>query len=371
MELTPQALHDVEFREARRGGYNTRDVDDFLERVAIAISQLQDRLREAYHRAEAAESRLGDMQRQLDEVQRRGPVDGPSDADETLRRTLVLAQRTADATIKEAKEEASRHLTEAREEAAHIRAAAESDARRDAKVEIEQLASNREALLRDIDELERHVEEQRSNIRASLDDLLQLVDDSATLRTTPPPPLSEPMVTSVQYDEPPPYEDTEPDLADNGHLAPNGSGPEIGDPLMGGSGHPGASDGSMVASLQELPRREPLERREPVPPPPEAGPAPEPAGFPAGNPAGATGFFPDLNAAFNPPVPPPDAPPDRSVDDLEPIDAPPPPPPPPGLEHMHDVGGIPIEPGSRPSEWGRGVFDTDDDSSETPRFGRR
>src|SRR5918997_6946972 len=73
MELTPQALHDVEFREARRGGYNTRDVDDFLERVAIGVGQLQDRLREAYHRAEAAEARLADMQRQIDELQRRGP----------------------------------------------------------------------------------------------------------------------------------------------------------------------------------------------------------------------------------------------------------------------------------------------------------
>ncbi|HEY8545923.1 MAG TPA: DivIVA domain-containing protein, partial [Acidimicrobiales bacterium] len=99
MELTPQALHDVEFREARRGGYNTHDVDDFLERVAVGVGQLQDRLREAYHRAEAAEGRLAEMQRQLDELQRNRPVDKAADADETLRRTLVLAQRTADATI--------------------------------------------------------------------------------------------------------------------------------------------------------------------------------------------------------------------------------------------------------------------------------
>jgi cell division initiation protein len=122
MELTPQALHDVEFREARRGGYNTRDVDDFLERVAIGVGQLQDRLREAYHRAEASEARLGEAQRQVEDMQRRGPgttfdqpvpqpqpqvqvhQPGPSETDETLRRTLVLAQRTADATIKEAQE---------------------------------------------------------------------------------------------------------------------------------------------------------------------------------------------------------------------------------------------------------------------------
>jgi DivIVA domain-containing protein len=103
MELTPQTLHAVEFREARRGGYNTRDVDDFLERVAAGVGLLQDRLRDAMARAEGAEGRLGDMQRQLEDVQRRPmapPAPAASETDDTLRRTLVLAQRTADATIK-------------------------------------------------------------------------------------------------------------------------------------------------------------------------------------------------------------------------------------------------------------------------------
>ncbi|HET9612186.1 MAG TPA: DivIVA domain-containing protein, partial [Acidimicrobiales bacterium] len=120
MELTPQTLHAVEFREARRGGYNTRDVDDFIERVAGGVGQLNERVREAQARADAAEARLVEAQRELDEVRRRpaAPVPEVSETDETLRRTLVLAQRTADATIKEAKEEANRVLSEAREEAA-------------------------------------------------------------------------------------------------------------------------------------------------------------------------------------------------------------------------------------------------------------
>src|ERR671910_136207 len=146
MELTPQTLHAVEFREARRGGYNTRDVDDFLERVAAGIANLHDRLREIASRAEAAEARLLDAQHQIDELQRRSPAPASSpimapaappppsvnDADDTLRRTLVLAQRTADATIKEAKQEANRLLGEARDEAARTRAAAEDEARRGA-----------------------------------------------------------------------------------------------------------------------------------------------------------------------------------------------------------------------------------------------
>src|SRR5688572_6424115 len=201
MELTPQALHDVEFREARRGGYNTRDVDDFLERVAVGVGQLQDRLREAYHRAEAAEGRLAEMQRQLDELQRNRPADKAADADETLRRTLVLAQRTADATIKEAKDEANRLLSEAREEVAQARAAAESEAHRDARAELEKLTSTRDMLLGDIETLEQHVDEQRSRIRESVEELQRLVDDPEALRTDPapavadvePPPRPEPL----------------------------------------------------------------------------------------------------------------------------------------------------------------------------------
>jgi hypothetical protein len=112
--------------------------------------------------------------------------------------------------------------------------------------------------------------------------------------------------------------------------------------------------------------REPLPVRNAVPPT-------EPIAVPGPGQPGSTGFLPDLNAVFNPgpvPEPPP-------VDDLPlPIDAPPPPPPPSGFDHLQDRGNIPAEPGSRPSEWGRGVFDADDEFSsddQHPRapFGRR
>src|SRR5690606_34465357 len=93
MELTPQTLHAVEFREARRGGYNTRDVDDFIERVAGSVGHLNDRAREAQARADAAESRLVDLQHEVEELRRRPQAAAAtpevSETDETLRRTLV------------------------------------------------------------------------------------------------------------------------------------------------------------------------------------------------------------------------------------------------------------------------------------------
>jgi DivIVA domain-containing protein len=43
MDLTPQTLREVEFREKLRG-YHPDDVDDFLEKVAVAVGELLDRL---------------------------------------------------------------------------------------------------------------------------------------------------------------------------------------------------------------------------------------------------------------------------------------------------------------------------------------
>ena len=44
MELTPQLLTDeIDFRVALRG-YDRNEVDDFLERVAVAVGQLQQQL---------------------------------------------------------------------------------------------------------------------------------------------------------------------------------------------------------------------------------------------------------------------------------------------------------------------------------------
>src|SRR3954464_12973031 len=109
MELSPQQLCDVEFSEQWRG-YNRDQVDDFIERVAAAVSSLQERVRQMTERAVRAEQRA---------------LEG-SDADGAARRTLVLAQRTADATIAEAKETAARLIAQAQEEARAIVLAAEA-----------------------------------------------------------------------------------------------------------------------------------------------------------------------------------------------------------------------------------------------------
>jgi DivIVA domain-containing protein len=336
MELTPQTLHAVEFREARRGGYNTRDVDDFIERIAGGVGQLNERVREAQARADAAEARLVEGQREVDEARRRpaAPVPEASETDETLRRTLVLAQRTADATVKEAKEEANRVLSEAREEAARTRAEAEAEARRGADTarvmaqqEVETLLSNRDKLESDLDALTRRLDEQRSQLQSGITEMQRLLDDPSALKPLPP-------VKLAKVERPAPL-DT-PAAADAGQpgdrQSADGRGPaEVGSPF-------GA--GSQVASLQEPPAA-----------PPDLGPPTQPVPFAVGGEARGPWMPSELQSSGDEPLGP----------------APAPPAPPGG----NGAPGIAPDPSSRPSEWGKAVFDPDKVESDRSRFGRR
>ena len=82
MDVTPQVINEVEFHQKMRG-YDPDEVDDFLERVAVAVEQLQARVRQAEQRAVSAERRGADAP-----ASAKPPA---SEADETdaIRRTLV------------------------------------------------------------------------------------------------------------------------------------------------------------------------------------------------------------------------------------------------------------------------------------------
>ena len=100
IEVSARTLREVEFREKLRG-YNQDDVDEFLERAAAGVELLHDRLRQAMERAMRAEQRASDL----------------PDDDDALRRTLVLAQRTADMAVKESQQQARETLANAQSEA--------------------------------------------------------------------------------------------------------------------------------------------------------------------------------------------------------------------------------------------------------------
>lgn len=207
MDVTPQLLNDVEFREAKRGGYNTQDVDEFLERLAVGLERQDSIVKEARQRIEAAEARVAEAERRAAEAERRAGEQ--SGSDETITRTLVLAQRTADAAIREAEEQAARTVGDAQDEAARLLSEAEDvaarariEAEEDARhaheearsrvvAEMRELEGERDQLQFDVDLLHRHLEEQRERLRHSIGILQDLLDDPHQLGHQSPPEVSD------------------------------------------------------------------------------------------------------------------------------------------------------------------------------------
>lgn len=223
MDVTPQLLHDVEFREAKRGGYNTQDVDEFLERLAIGLERQEKVVQEAQQRVAAAEARAEEAERRAAHAEHAASETTASD--ETLKRTLVLAQRTADAAIREAEEQAGRTLSAAQAEAdrllsetheahAHAQAQAEAEARaahEKARTqvlgEMRDLVAARDRLREDLHLLEHHLEGQRERVRVTVEELQRLLDDPDALYEVEAPELSE---TPIPTPEEPVWSDEEP-----------------------------------------------------------------------------------------------------------------------------------------------------------------
>jgi DivIVA domain-containing protein len=155
------------FREKLRG-YHPDDVDAFVAAVAQALEDLEQRVKVAESRVAEVESRSS----------------AAVDAEDSLRRTLVLAQRTADLAIQEAREEAARVMEEARSqreaadlELADLRARMQAEAEEESRGERARLVAERTALQADVAALETHLARERERLRIYFTDQLRRVDE--------------------------------------------------------------------------------------------------------------------------------------------------------------------------------------------------
>jgi DivIVA domain-containing protein len=194
MALSPQRIRDTAFKSVRKG-YDPAEVDSFVEEVAAALEGAQNEATAMEARARAAVARLQELSQHTTEA---APAAGSEvkvnvDEAETISRTLLLAQRTADATVAEAQAEADRLLTTARDdaassldaaraEAAAIVDAAKADARRAGEAErvqvegeVQALLARRDFLESDVDHLEQYLLAQRERIVEAVADLSDLV----------------------------------------------------------------------------------------------------------------------------------------------------------------------------------------------------
>ena len=165
--ITPESVRAVQFREKLRG-YHPDDVDAFVAAVAQAVDQLE-------QRARLAESKLSELESRSSAA---------VEAEDSLRRTLVLAQRTADLAIQEAREEADRIKEESRAERdaaeaelAEVRARLHGEAEEESRVERSRLLAERTALQHDVAALESHLERERERLRIYFSDQLRRVDE--------------------------------------------------------------------------------------------------------------------------------------------------------------------------------------------------
>ena len=196
MDFSPQTVRSAGFKTVKKG-YDPSEVDDFKEKVAAAIETAQNQATAMEARARAAVAKLQEVSQQVSSGGPSGASLAASDEDaETISRTMLLAQRTADNTVAQANSDAETITVKARVDATTVidnarsmadklldearieaRRSAESE-RIKAENEVQALLARRDFLLSDVDHLEHHLGAQRERLRdaaVSLQDLIERV----------------------------------------------------------------------------------------------------------------------------------------------------------------------------------------------------
>ncbi len=189
-------LRTVEFRLGLKG-YNVDEVDEYLDKAAQESEALQDHVRQLNERLRQASERIAQLERE----KRAAPVAAESEegvaaaaaaaaeanalSDETLQRTLLLAQKFVDQTKRESEAEAATVIAQAEETARAAIAAAEATAaqlqaetHQKLREEVTRLEATRTELATDVESMARHLESERNRLRGALSEILKWVDEN-------------------------------------------------------------------------------------------------------------------------------------------------------------------------------------------------
>src|SRR5439155_5813047 len=202
MDVTPQELRSSEIKDSWRG-YDRDEVDDLLERAAVTIESLTQKVQEGASRPMPAAAAVAAPAPAADV-----PLPSSREDADMLQRTLLLAQRAADDAVNEAQARARQLLEESEAKAQSLVSDAEATARRIAEgerrrleAEILDLNARREQLRADADALDAYVGSYRDRIRAAIE------SDLASLGGEVEPPSERPELHDVEL---PPERDTAP-----------------------------------------------------------------------------------------------------------------------------------------------------------------
>ena len=192
MEINPQRVRSAEFKTVRKG------VDP--DEVRVFLGDVADELERAQNQSTAMEARARAAVARLQELSDAGApaaaptVDASAEESETISRTLLLAQRTADQTVagaraeaeqilRKANDEAARTLDSTREMSAQLLSEARVEARRTGEAErlsvsseVEALMARRDFLESDVHHLETFLADQRARVREAATSLIDIAD---------------------------------------------------------------------------------------------------------------------------------------------------------------------------------------------------
>jgi DivIVA domain-containing protein len=202
-------LRTVEFRLGIKG-YNVDEVDEYLDRAAQEAEALQENLRQLNDRLRQAGDRIVALEKEVRDtvaeaavqpvpaaapapVTAVAPVPAPvtstaveqAPSDETLQRTLILAQKFVDQLKRESEAEAAATVAQAEAKARATVAEAEQTAKtleyesqRQVREEVARLEANRNELATDVESMARHLESERNRLREALSEILSWVDEN-------------------------------------------------------------------------------------------------------------------------------------------------------------------------------------------------
>ncbi len=191
MEITGKVLREVEFRDRLRG-YDFEEVDEFLEQVAVAVDAMQAELASHRESLKLADDRIVKAEALIAELESQEPTEGPKPIDdEGIKKTLMLAQRTADMAIAEAKAEADKLLSTARIDAEKVLSEADeyvknmkTEAEKGLSSRIESLTSQHDQLIAEIKVLNQVLKAERARLTEALNGALRFVSQAFPMSDT-------------------------------------------------------------------------------------------------------------------------------------------------------------------------------------------
>jgi DivIVA domain-containing protein len=220
MPLTPADVHNVAFKKPPIGkrGYDEEEVDAFLDeverelarlieennelraqlerggggrpagpgadpRLAAELAETKAQLDRVQREKSAAEQAARSMQAELEQTRSSGSGMTSGEGEQQALRVLMMAQRTADDHVNDARREADKLLADARAKAEEVtrdaRAKAdalERDARQRHQEAVSGLDAKRTALQKHIEELKQFEREYRTRLKAYLESQLRDLD---------------------------------------------------------------------------------------------------------------------------------------------------------------------------------------------------